>query len=77
MPPVPVVRADGAAIRRRRQELGLKPEDVAAPILRHAQTIRQLENGRLSHASEKLMAQLATVLRCDVAELTLHGKSAA
>ena len=69
MPQVRMVTPDGAAIRSRRMELGLPPEEVATPIHRHPQTIRRLENGRMKSASEMLLAQVARVLNCAPGEL--------
>jgi transcriptional regulator with XRE-family HTH domain len=77
MPPVPVVKPDGVAIRNRRLDLGLTPEQVAKKIGRHHQTIRRIENGNQVQVSETLLAQIAHVLGCHRSELTRAGEAAA
>jgi ribosome-binding protein aMBF1 (putative translation factor) len=61
---------DGDEIRARRLELALSPEQLAAKIGRHPQTIRRLEAGRIKKASELLIHQVALALGVKAKDIT-------
>ena len=77
MAQVPVLRADGPAIRARRRALGLTAAELARKIRRHHQTIRRLEAGRRQVASVDLMHQIAWALDTSVDELTMDEPNGA
>lgn len=69
---VRTVTPDGKRIRELRLELGLKPDELAAQIRRHPQTIRRLERGAIETASETLIAQVARALKAKSSDITRH-----
>ena len=51
----------------------MRPEDVGRPIHRHGQTIRRMEREPVKPVSELLIHQIARVLKCKAADITLSA----
>lgn len=76
MPTVPTLTPAGAEIRKLRIQRGLSQAALARKIRRHPQTIRCIEDGRQSRASELLISQIAKALRADVEKITIAADAA-
>lgn len=77
MPQVRTLTPDGPAIRARRLEMGLTPTQVGDRIHRHSQTIRRLERGAITTASETLIHQVARALETTAEVITRSADVAA
>jgi transcriptional regulator with XRE-family HTH domain len=73
MPPVKTVKPNGAALRRLREERGIRVPDLARKLGRHPQSIWNLEGPREAMASVIFMRQIAKALDVKYAEIVRAG----
>ena len=74
MPKVTTVRPNGAEVRRLREELGLRPRELAAKIGRHEKSINRIEWKPDFRPSRLLMGQVARALGVSINDITLPPK---